>query len=163
NFVKLIQSLVQTFDGDSAHRDTAVGTIYDDTNGNATERDNYGEASGNSDGTFTDIGTDKASTTYTYAASSTNSVMSLPSEELVKDQSGNTVKDTKWTYDNLSFGSVSAGNQTKEEKLKSGSSYASTTKTFNTYGLVTGFRDPNYNLTSYVYDSFNLYPATTTN
>ena len=64
----------------------------------------YGEVSGNSDGTWTDTGTDIAVTTYTYAASSTNSVMSLPSRELVADQSGNTVRDTKWYYDDLSFG-----------------------------------------------------------
>ncbi len=163
NFVKLIQTLMQTFDGDSSHRDTAASTTYDDTTGNVTERVSLGEVLGNSDGTWTDTGTDKASTTYTYAASSTNSVMSLPSEELVKDQSGNTVKDTKWTYDNLSFGSVSAGNQTKEEKLKSGSNYASTTKTYNSYGLVATSTDPLGNATSYVYDSYNLYPATATN
>ncbi len=163
NFVKLIQSLVQTFDGDSTHRDMAIASTYDDTLGNVSERDNYGEVSGASDGTFTDLGADKASTTYTYAASSTNSIMSLLSRELVTDQLGATVKDTKWTYDNLSFGSVSAGNQTKEERLISGSTYASTTKAYNAYGLVTQSRDPLGNPTNYTYDLYNLYPASTTN
>lgn len=163
NFVKLIRSLKQTFDGDTSHRDTAQEMVYDDTKGNLATSTNWGEVSGNSDGTFTDTGTDKAVITYTYAASSTNTTMSLPSRELVVDQSGNTVKDTKWTYDNLSFGSVTYGNQTKEEKLKSGSSYASTTKTYNSYGLVTQFTDPRGYSTTYTYDTFNLYPATTTN
>ena len=121
--------------GDSSHRDTAASSTYDDTNGNLSKQDNWGEVSGNSDGTFTDVGTDAATSTYTYAASSTLSIMSLPSRELVNDQSGSTVKDTKWTYDNLAFGSLTKGNQTKEERLISGSTYASTTKAYDSYGF----------------------------
>ena len=125
--MKLAQTLSQTFDGDTSHRDTAASTAYNDTTGDMSVLVNYGEVSGNSDGTFTDIGTDLASTTYYYAASSTNPVMSLPSREFVADQSGSTVKDTKWYYDGLSLGSVSFGNQNKQEYLISGTRYASTT------------------------------------
>lgn len=163
NFVKLVQWVKQVFDGDSSHRDTAASTTYNDANGNVLISDNWGEVTGNSDGTFTDVGSDAATTTYSYAASSTLSTMSLPSRELMNDQSGSTVKDTKWYYDSLSLGSVSKGNQTKEERLVSGSSYASTTKTYDTYGNVLVFTDPRGGTTTNVYDQYNLYPATTTN
>lgn len=164
NFVKLGQTLTQIFDGDSTHRDTAASTTYSDTTGDLALIVNYGEVSGNSDGTFSDIGTDLASTTYTYAASSTNATVSYPSRELVVDQSGNTVKDTKWTYDNLSFGSVTYGNPTKEERLISGSRYASTTKIYDgTYGLVATSTDPLGNATGFVYDGYNLFPIVVRN
>jgi YD repeat-containing protein len=45
----------------------------------------------------------------------------------------------------------------------SGTKYASTTKTYNSYGLVATSTDRNGNATSYVYDAYNLYVATTTN
>ena len=35
--------------------------------------------------------------------------------------------------------------------------------TYNSYGLVTQSLDPRNNTTTYGYDAFNLYPATTTN
>ena len=124
NFVKLGTTLTQIFDGDSSHRDTAASTTYSDTTGDISVLVNYGEVLGNSDGTFTDTGTDLASTTYSYAASSTLSAMSLPSRELLADQSGNTVKDTKWYYDSLATGLITFGNQTKEERLIAGSLYA---------------------------------------
>jgi len=163
NFVKLVQSVKQTFDGNSDHRDTAQTNTYDDMSGNITESDNYGEVTGNTDGTFSDIGTDKAVTTYTYSASSTNSTMSLPSRELTVDQSGNTVKDTKYTYDNLGAGSVWYGNQTKVEALKSGSSYINTQKVYDAYGNVTQSIDPRGATTTFSYDSYYLYPLTVTN
>jgi RHS repeat-associated protein len=163
NFVKLIQSVVMTYDGDTTHKDTATIDIYDDTTGNLTERAFYGEVSGNTDGTFTDSGSDRSTTTLSYAASSTNSVISLPSRELLVDHNSSTVRETKWYYDSLAHGSVSAGTQTKEEKLVSGSIYASTTKTYNSYGLVTESRDPLGNRTTYSYDTHNLYPTTITN
>lgn len=52
---------------------------------------------------------------------------------------------------------------TKQEQWKSSSSYASTTKTYNSYGLVTQDKDARGNATNYTYDSYNLYIATSTN
>ncbi len=163
NFVKLIQSIKQTFDGDSSHRDTAQETLYDDTNGNVATSTNWGEVTGNADGTFADIGSDKAVTAYTYAASSTNTTMSLPSREIVTDQTGNTVKDTKWYYDTQSFGTAIKGNTTKTEQLKSGATYINTQKTYDTYGNILTSIDPLGNTTTFAYDAYNLYPTTSTN
>ncbi|MCX6739596.1 MAG: hypothetical protein NT098_06155 [Candidatus Parcubacteria bacterium] len=123
-----------------------------------------GEVTGSNDGSFSDIGADKAVYDYSYAASSTNSIISLPSRELVTDQPSNTIKDTKWYYDGLSLGSFTKGNSTKEEKLISGSIYASTTKAYDgTYGLVTQTTDALDHITSYLYDIPNLFVATSTN
>ncbi len=163
NFVKLAQTLTQNFDGDASHRDSAASTTYSDLTGDIIALTNYGEVTGNSDGTFTDIGTDLASTTYSYAASSTLAVMSLPSRELLADQNGNTVKDTKWYYDSLASGLASSGNQTKEERLISGTSYASTTKTYNAYGNVSTSTDSLGNATAFTYDAYDLYPTTVYN
>ena len=165
NFVKLVSTLKQIYDGDNSHRDTAASTTYDDKNGNVLTRDDWGEVSGNSDGTFSDVGADGATTTYTYAASSTlaTSTLTLPARELVVDQIGSTVRDTKWYYDGLAFGSVSKGNQTKEEKLKSGSTYVNTQKSYDVYGNVITALDPRGSTTTYSYDAFNLYPASSTN
>lgn len=163
NFVKPLRTLTQTFDGDSTHRDVAEELTYDDTKGDLTQRISWGEVSGNSDGTFTDTGSDKMTTDFSYAASSTNSAVSLLSRELVSDQSSNTVRDTKLYYDNLSLGSVGIGNQTKEERLISGSTYASTTKSYNSYGLPTLLTGERGGTTTIVYDAYTMFPATTTN
>ncbi|MFA6565854.1 MAG: SpvB/TcaC N-terminal domain-containing protein, partial [Candidatus Paceibacterota bacterium] len=163
-FVKLARTTEENFDGNSSHKDKAETYSYDDDTGNLSEKITWGEVSGSNDGSFTDAGTDKATYAYSYAASSTNSVISLPSRELVTDYSSNTAKDTKWYYDGLSFGYFDKGNSTKEEKLISGSSYASTTKTYDgTYGLITAETDARGNATSYSYDTPNLFVATSTN
>jgi RHS repeat-associated protein len=74
-----------------------------------------------------------------------------------------TLADEQYYYDNLGFGSVSTGNQTKVADWVSGTTYASTTKGYNSYGLVASSTDPDGNKTTYSYDSFNFYPATSTN
>src|SRR5262249_44514740 len=74
-----------------------------------------------------------------------------------------TSSDQKLYYDSLPFGQVSLGNNTKQEDWVSGTKYASSTKTYNTYGLVATSTDRNGNATSYVYDKYNLFLATTTN
>jgi YD repeat-containing protein len=98
-----------------------------------------------------------------YAASTTPHLLTLPSRELIRDQASTTIKDTKHYYDGLTAGNVDVGNETKTEFWKVGTSYASTTRTYNAYGLVTAATDARGNTTSSTYDSFNLYVATSTN
>lgn len=76
---------------------------------------------------------------------------------------GTTMADTKYYYDNLAFGSVRTGNRTRQEDWKSGTSYASSTAGYNSYGLVASSTDRNGATTTYAYDAYNLYPATVTN
>src|SRR3989344_2381389 len=161
NFVKLVQSINFELNGDATHRDIAQTRTYDAT-GNVTEIADWGEVTGADAGTFTDVGTDKASTTITYAASTTG-YLYAPSQKTTFDQNVATTSSSKFTYDNGNLGSTTKGNLTKQENWITGTTYASTTKTYGSYGLVTEESDPRYNATTYQYDSFNLFPATTTN
>ena len=62
-----------------------------------------------------------------------------------------------------SFGQVSLGNNTRQEDWISGTTFASSTKTYNAYGLVATSTDRRGYATGYKYDAFNLYVATATN
>lgn len=161
-FVSKTNQLTQDYDGNGTHKDAALAFTYDTATGNITQKVNWGEVTGASDGTFSDTGSDKYTTDITYAASST-SPLSLPSDETLSDQGAAKVSETRHYYDSLSLGSATSGNETKTENWKSSSAYASTTRTYNSYGLVTQQKDGNGNATTYTYDTYNLYPATTTN
>ena len=162
-FVEALSTLASDYDGTASHRDSAVAYTYDNTTGNVLTKTEYGEVTGSNDGTFTDnIGNDARTTTYTYASSAGSNVIGLPSDEVVTDQSSTKVKETRHYYDGLSLGSISLGNETKTEGWKSGTSYASTTKTYNSYGLVTQSTDARGGRTLYGYDSYNLFVASTT-
>jgi RHS repeat-associated protein len=162
-FVKLARTVEFNYDGNETHREKAETYTYDDGTGNLAQKVTWGEVTGNDDGTFTDAGTDAYTTTITYATGSSWNVVGLPSQETTVDQSSNTVKETIYYYDTLSFGLVGKGNLTRREDWKEGSTYIHTTKTYNDYGLVTRETDPRDNPTTYAYDSFNLYPATVNN
>jgi RHS repeat-associated protein len=164
NFVKLTQTLTQTFDGNGTHKDEAESYVYDDTTGNLIEKTQWGEVQGNSDGTFIDVGTDKYVTVTNYVSDAASHIVGLPSQEMLLDQSGIKVKETKYYYDDSSsLGTVEKGNLTKEERWKTGTSYIALRKAYNDGGLVTDEWDPRSNHTTYAYDSYNLYPATVTN
>lgn len=161
NFVALTKTLEQNYDGDSTHKDKGSTYTYDSI-GNLIQKIEYGEVTGSTNGTFTDTGTDLASTTISYVASSTVN-MYLPSQETTVDQSLSKVRESRYYYDSLGLGSISKGNLTKKENWKDSSNYASTTKTYNNYGLVTQDTDARGKITTHTYDSYNLYISTSTN
>ena len=163
-FVKLAQTLASTYDGDITHRDKAESYAYDNTSGNMTQKVEYGEVTGSDNGTFSDIGSDKFTTAYTYAANVAVYISGLPSQVITTDQSSAKVKETKFYYDLQALGSVIKGNLTKQEEWKTGTSYINRQKTYDsTYGLVTVDTDPRGKTSNYVYDTNNLYPATVSN
>ena len=90
---------------DRTHRDKATDYTYSTTTGDLLTQTDYGEVTGNSDGTFTDTGTDKRTTQLTYAASS-SSIKVRVTEKKKLDNASSTVSDQKLYYDNLSFGQV---------------------------------------------------------
>jgi len=161
NFIYLSKTVVQTFDGNASHIDSAQEGLYDLQNGNLLVQTEYGEVTGNNDGTFVDVGTDKKVTTYTYAAG--QDVTGFPSTEIVTDSAGTKIKETKLYYDNLPLHQVAIGNNTKQEAWIVGNTYASTLTSHNNYGLVTSQTDSNGEVTQYTYDAFQLYPQTSTN
>ena len=81
----------------------------------------------------------------------------------MKNNASTTVAETKFYYDNATFGSTTKGNLTKEENWIGGSTYASTTKGYNSYGLIASSTDPRGATTTLAYETNNLYVATTTN
>jgi RHS repeat-associated protein len=162
-FVKLAEQVFFDYEGDSSHRDSAQTYTYDNTNGNQLSQINWGEVSAQNDGSFTDIGTDRTSATTTYATSIDSDYIVLPNSAVTADQNNQMVGETKWFYDNLAFGQIDKGNQTKREDRISSTTVASTTTSYNAFGLPTSTRDPRGNQTNYSYDAVFLYVSTTTN
>lgn len=160
DLVKLDQTLASEYDGGSSHKDSAVAYTYNTSNGNTTQKIEYGQVTGNDDGTFT--GTAQFTTAYTYASG--GAVTGLPDDVTVTNSGSTKVKETKYFYDgSTTLGSVTKGNLTEQDDWISGSTYAAQKKTYDgTYGLVTQSKDANGNATNYSYETFNLYPATVT-
>jgi RHS repeat-associated protein len=162
-FVTLSKQMTQDFDSSGVnHRDHSIDYTYSTTTGDLLQSTDLGEVSGNSDGSFSDIGFDTRIKTITYATS-TNSTIDLPADITLTNASSTKFQETQNYYDGLSLRSASAGNLTKQANWITGSTYASTTKTYNAYGLVATSTDANSNATTYLYDALNYYPATTTN
>lgn len=163
DFVKLVRTTTLDYDGNFGHKDSVVEYDYNNTYGNVIEKISWGEVIANNDGSFTDTGSDQMTETISYVAATTPYIVGLPYQHVVEDQSSNKVRETKTYYDNLSLGSVSDGNPTKVEKWKESTSYVNTQKSYNSYGLVSTATDERGKVTSYVYDTYNLYPITVTN
>ncbi len=161
-FVYPTQTISRIFNSTDSF-DTAESYSYDTSNGNLLNKVEYGSVTASDYQTFSDTGNDKRNTEYTYATCGSCANMQLPSSVITKDNSGNKVAETKLYYDNQSFGVATLGNNTKEEKLVSVSHYATALKSYNAYGLISSSTDGNSNTTNYTYDSYNMYPATTTN
>ena len=161
-FVKLTQTIDSSYDGDTSHKDNTETYSYDNDTGNLTEKITWGEVTGADSGTFTDTGTDKFNANYEYA-NAANYTSGYPKLETITDQSDNKVKETKYYYDNETFGTVDEGNLTKQEMWVDNANYIDIQKTYNSYGLVTEDIDPRGKTTDYTYDTYNLYPATVTN
>ncbi|MCX6718450.1 MAG: FG-GAP-like repeat-containing protein [Candidatus Staskawiczbacteria bacterium] len=160
-FAKLIQATKEDYDGTINHKDKTESYSYDNSNGNQTQKIEWGQVLANNDGSFTDVGNDKYITNISYAAG--GNVVGYPSGIIVSGQNNNKIKESRYYYDNLPLGSVSLGNQTKEEDWINNSNYASSQKVYNNYGLVSQSKDANGNATNFSYDSYNLYPAIITN
>src|SRR5262249_36738079 len=147
------QTLDMAYEGGSSHNDKAESFSYSTSTGDVTQKIQYGQVTGSTDGSFSDTGTDKFATSYSYATSSTSTAMSLLSDESTVDQSSAKVRETRNYYDNLALGNVNLGNLTKRENWKSGSAYINSQKTYNGYGLVTQNTDPRGKNTGYTYES----------
>ncbi|MCP4408275.1 MAG: hypothetical protein GY807_11045 [Gammaproteobacteria bacterium] len=150
--------LTRHYDGETTPTDVALAYGHD-SNGNLTTKTEYGKVTGSADGTFTDTGSDDRETTYTYASSP----VGLVTSEVLKNDAGTKVKESKYYYDDQTFGSATDGNLTKREDWISGSTYVDTEWEYNSYGLPTKLIDPRAKETTFSYDSHNLFVATTTN
>jgi RHS repeat-associated protein len=163
DFVYQVRKTELDYDGNSTHRDTATTYTYDTSDGNLTDKREYGEVMANTDGNFVDTGSDMRNTAISYASNLSAYIVGLPSDETVTDQTTAKVAETKHYYDTLALGSVNTGNETKTEKWVAGTTYVNTQKSYNSFGLLTSSTDERGKTTSYSYDSYNLYPITVTN
>jgi RHS repeat-associated protein len=163
SFVKKANILSQSYDGDADHTDLAEEYTYSAGNGNLLTKVEWGEVTGIADGTWSDTGSDKRTTTVTYASSSGGYLVGLPSNETVTNQSSTKIKENRFYYDSSVSGTAIKGNLTKQEMWATSTTYSDIEKDYNSYGLVTVERDPKDYSTYFSYDSYNLYPASTTN
>lgn len=164
NFVKQTRAINLSYDGNSTHKDKAEIYSYDDSNGNKTQVENRGEVVANDDGSLVDnMYNDVLITSVTYTNNTSNGVIGLPVTEQTLDINNVKVNETRHYYDNLALGQVGAGNETKTEMWRDGTSYIDIEKIYNNFGLVSSEKDPRDKVTSYIYDSYNLFPVTVTN
>jgi RHS repeat-associated protein len=156
------QMLEMDYDGTSTHQDLAESYLYNTSTGNETQKIQWGQVTGSNNGTFatSSLG---YTTNYTYAASASSNVIGKVSDETLLNPSGAKTQESQYYYDGLALGNIGAGNLTEQANWISGSTYATTQNAYNSYGLVTQALDPRNNTTTYSYDTYNLYPATTTN
>ncbi|MFA6305523.1 MAG: RHS repeat-associated core domain-containing protein [Candidatus Gracilibacteria bacterium] len=163
NFVTLMQKVDVAYDGYPSGIAKAETYYHDYTNGNLIKQTSMGEVQASSQGYITsDVGNDLFITEITYTKDPVKTI-SLKAVETTTDQSWKMVKQTQNFYDGLPSLSATKGNLTKQNFWISGTKYSSITKTYNNYGLVTQETDPNGNITTYTYDSWNFYPSTITN
>ena len=153
--IQRVSELTQRHDGTSSYTDTAVEYNYD-AYGNINTQTQYGVVNGNTDGTFSDTGSDKRTVEYTYTNDAANYIVGLPTNQTLKNNSGTKEAETNYSYD-------SSGNLVTESKWITGSDYSDTTYTYNSYGLPLTETDALNNTTTYVYDTDAMYPASVTN
>ncbi|MEO5927637.1 MAG: toxin TcdB middle/N-terminal domain-containing protein [Patescibacteria group bacterium] len=157
------QSLDLMYTSTSSHRDAAVGRQFD-TSGNVTQQTQYGEVTGNDDGTFTDIGSDQRITVYDFATFVTTTRMSSYPYQITESGATGTSSRTTLLYDAVATGTVQNGNVTKRVQGDSAGTIAATTRwTYDTTGLPLTMADPRGATSTYAYDSPKLYVSTTTN
>ncbi|HET9410040.1 MAG TPA: FG-GAP-like repeat-containing protein [Candidatus Sulfotelmatobacter sp.] len=165
-FVFPDQTVELDYDGLSTHKDSAKSYTWNSVTGNKTQEVAWGQVNGNNDGTFSDVATstDEFITNYSYASSSNSNVIGKVSDEFLLNQSSTKIQESQFLYDNLASSSISLGNLTQQRDWKTGTTYATTTQNaYNSYGLVTTKLDARNNTTTFAYDTYSLYPATTTN
>ena len=156
------QTLTMDYEGSSSHDDSAESFAWNSANGNKTQDIQWGQVTGSGTGAFT-TSTNGYVTNYTYASSTTSNVIDKVNDEILYNPSSTTIQESQYYYDYLGWTNVSKGNLTLEQDWISGGNYAAKQNTVNSYGLVTATLDPRNNTTTFTYDSYNLYPATTTN
>jgi|GEM_PF-4980374 len=163
-FPFLARETTITYDGNASARATSIEKTYDDF-GNITQVVDYGEVQTTSNnGDFTDIGTDKQTTTIQYAQNATAHIYATPQIEQLKDSTNTMIGENRKYYDQLALGQVNLGNLTKVEKrITNQPTYQTSQTQYNSYGLPVTVTNPRQYQTTIAYDSYNLFPQTITN
>jgi RHS repeat-associated protein len=154
--INVSSELTRTYDGGaSSIVDTAMGYSYD-SYGNILTETQYGVVNGSDDGSFSDNGSDKRTTTSTYINDTVNYIVGLPTSQTLTDANGTKAAETIYTYN-------PQGNLLNRSSWIAGNNYQDTSYTYNPQGNMTSETDALLNTTSYAYNSTNLYPTSSTN
>ena len=157
-----------TFDCDyaggvtSSNRVTATQFFYDPSNGNLTNKIEYGEVSGfnptNTGGfAFTDVNTADTRSYNTHYTAIGTYIVDHPDKTTLTDSGNNVIQETDFSYN-----SPSGTLATKLTRIASGY-FATNSYGYNSYNLVNSKTDPVGVQTTISYDSaYNIYPASTT-
>lgn len=165
-FTRLSDTVTRIFDGNATHKDRANSFIYEVSTGNLVSTVDYGEVIGADNGTFQDVGTDKVTSDYLYAVPETGgdaNLIGIIYQKTTKDYNNSKISEVKNYFDTLPLGKISLGNVTREENWISGTTYATINRVFNNLGLPVSETDPLGHVTTYMYDSMNLYTVSVTN
>lgn len=163
NFVYPVQTISRIFTGANSY-DTAQSYNSDLTNGNILYKIEYGKVLSMGYQNFNDIDNDKKITEYGYTSCGVGCIgIQLPKQITIKDYTNNKISEKRIYYDNLVFGDVNQGNNTKEENWVTGTKYTNTNKSYNLFGLPISLTDSKSNTTNINYDIYNLYPSSITN
>lgn len=150
--------------GSSSDKSTAIGFVYNDTNGNLESITEYGEVNSTNAGTFTDSGSDSRKTTYSYAVNGTDHLSAFQSVVEVRDHNANLINKIEQYYDDSVLGQVSTGNLTQvKQSLLEESRQIVVDQDYNSAGQITKMTDDLGNETTFSYASGALYPQSTTN
>ena len=153
------------YPGNGTPKITATDFAYDTSNGNLTNRIEYGQVTGFSPtntGSFSFTDADATDTKYHkihFAAIGSNSyIVDHPDTISLTDSGNNIVQETKYIY-NTSSGTIA----TKLMRISSGYYATNSYGSYTAYGLVGQVTDPVGVQTTITYDStYNTYRATTT-
>jgi RHS repeat-associated protein len=153
------------YDGEGTNKASSKFYYYSTTTDDLTEIADWGSVNASNDGFIGPpyvADPDSTFTYFTYAASSTSNLRLL-SEKSVWGVDDNIVTDTQYLYDNLPIGSISKGNLTEQDDLKFNTNVPTIRNTYDSNGMLTQSEDARGNSTTYEYDAYDLYPATSTN
>lgn len=159
----------ETLEADGSSAWKASTSSYDPSNGNLLQTVDYGDVAGSDSGAFTDSLSDAVVTTsYAYAAPDPSAAheVGFAYQKLATDQNANVIGRERTLYDALGLGSVLKGNVTGMRELISSSggvdTEATTTAAYDATGLLTSSTDELGTVTTYGYDSRQLYPSSST-
>lgn len=141
-------------------KSNAIEYQYSTTNGNLLTENNLGEVVINTGtGEITNQLTgDEKDTNYDYAENLDDHILAAPMTKVISDSSDS--KEQNLYYDNsLVLGQVEKVNLTKEDYIEQD---VEVNRNFNDLGLVTEEISPKNATTTVAYDSYNLYPASST-
>ena len=152
-------TLKSSTDFTNTTKSTAIEYQYSTTNGNLLTENNLGEVvinTGTGEITNQLIG-DEKNTNYDYAQNLDDHILAAPKTKTISDTTDS--KQQNLYYDNLALGEVAKVNLTKEDYLEQD---VEVNRNFNDLGLVTEEISPKNATTTIAYDTYDMYPASST-